>query len=50
MIIFQGSDDKIVHPQVSRQMAKALETRGIPCEYIEYPGETHGFLRKESNI
>jgi len=50
MIIFQGSDDKIVYPQVSRQMAKALRKRGIPCEYIEYPGETHGFRRKESNI
>jgi len=50
MIIFQGSDDKIVHPQVSRQMAKALRKRGIPCEYIEYPGEAHGFRRKESNI
>jgi len=50
MIIFQGSDDKIVHPQVSRQMAKVLRKRGIPCEYIEYPGETHGFHRKESNV
>ena len=50
MIIFQGSDDKIVHPQVSRQMAKALEVRGIPCEYVEYPGESHGFRKKESNI
>ncbi len=50
MIIFQGSDDKIVPPEVSRQMAKILEARGIPYEYIEYPGERHGFRRKESNI
>lgn len=50
MIILQGSDDEIVPPEVSRQMAKALESRGIPYEYIEYPGERHGFRRKESNI
>jgi len=50
MIIFQGSDDKIVPPGVSRQMVKALKARGIPCKYVEYPGEAHGFCMKESNI
>ena len=50
MIIFQGSDDKIVPPRVSRQMSKALEARGIPCKYVEYSGEAHGFRMKESNI
>jgi len=50
MIILQGSDDRIVRPEVSQQMARALKNRGIVCEYIEYPGETHGFRKKESNI
>jgi len=50
MIIFQGSEDKIVTPEVSREMARSLKERGIDHEYIEYPGEAHGFRIKDNNI
>ncbi|MFW9996372.1 MAG: prolyl oligopeptidase family serine peptidase [Candidatus Odinarchaeota archaeon] len=50
MIILQGSDDKIVTPENSREIVKMLEKLGIEHEYIEYEGETHGFRRKENQI
>jgi dipeptidyl aminopeptidase/acylaminoacyl peptidase len=50
IIVFQGSDDKIVTPQCSREVAEALEKKGIRCEYIEYEGEQHGFRSKQSKI
>ena len=50
MIIFQGSEDKIVPPQCSREMADILKEKGIPYEYIEYEGEAHGFRTKKNNV
>ena len=50
MIIFQGSDDKIVTPDCSREVAEALKKRGIPYEYVEYKGESHGFRTKKNNV
>jgi len=50
MIIFQGTDDKIVTPECSREVADALKKRGIKYEYVEYEGEAHGFRSKESNV
>ncbi|MFX0062150.1 MAG: prolyl oligopeptidase family serine peptidase [Candidatus Hermodarchaeota archaeon] len=50
MIIFQGSEDKVVTPEVSREMARTLKKHGIEHEYIEYEGETHGFRSKKTNI
>lgn len=50
MIIFQGSDDKIVTPDCSREVAQALKERGIEYEYDEYEGESHGFRTKNNNV
>jgi dipeptidyl aminopeptidase/acylaminoacyl peptidase len=50
MIIFQGSDDKIVTPDCSREVAQALKERGIEYEYVEYEGESHGFRTKKNNV
>ncbi len=50
MIIFQGSDDKVVPPENSREMAEILKKKGIHHEYYEYPGEDHGFRKKENLI
>jgi len=50
MILFQGLEDKIVTPEVSREIVKLLGEKGIKHEYIEYEGEGHGFLKKETNI
>ncbi len=50
MIIFQGSEDKIVTPDCSREMAEILKQKGIKYEYVEYEGEAHGFRTKENNV
>ncbi|MFX0182589.1 MAG: prolyl oligopeptidase family serine peptidase [Candidatus Hodarchaeota archaeon] len=50
MILFQGKDDKVVVPEVSREIAEILKEKGIFHEYIEYEGESHGFRKKENNI
>lgn len=46
MIIFQGSEDKVVPPENSREMAKILASKHIMHEYYEYPDEGHGFRQK----
>ena len=50
MIIFQGSEDKIVPPKVSREMAQILKSKGIKSAYIEYPSESHGFRQLENRV
>lgn len=50
MILFQGSEDKIVPPETSREMKQILDEKGLRCEYIEYEGEAHGFRSKQNNI
>jgi dipeptidyl aminopeptidase/acylaminoacyl peptidase len=50
MIIFQGSEDKIVTPDNSREVAQTLQKRGIDHDYVEYEGESHGFRIKENKI
>ena len=50
VIVFQGLEDKVVPPPVSREIAQALEYQGLHYEYVEYPGEGHGFRSSEANI
>jgi dipeptidyl aminopeptidase/acylaminoacyl peptidase len=50
MIIFQGTADKIVTPECSRELARNLKERGIMYEYVEYEGESHGFRIKKNNV
>ncbi len=50
VILFQGTEDRVVPPDVSREMVRVLEERGVPHEYVEYPGEGHGFRGAETSI
>ncbi len=50
MIIFQGSKDKVVPPENSREVANALKVKGIYHEYYEYAGEAHGFRDKKNLV
>ena len=50
MIVFQGLDDKVVPPELSRELIDNLEQREIFHQYIEYPGEGHGFRKLETRI
>lgn len=49
MIIFQGSEDKIVPPSQAEMISNALKKKLIPHSYILFEGEQHGF-RKSENI
>lgn len=49
VITFQGSEDEIVPPSQSEQVVEALRSKGVPCAYVLYEGEQHGF-RKAENI
>ncbi|WP_338768376.1 S9 family peptidase [Massilia sp. METH4] len=50
MIFFQGLDDKVVPPQQSETMVKALRQRGVPVAYVELEGEGHGFRKAETIV
>jgi len=50
VILFQGLEDKIVPPDQAETMAAAMERNGIPCAYIAFAGEQHGFRKAETNI
>jgi dipeptidyl aminopeptidase/acylaminoacyl peptidase len=49
LITFQGMEDEIVPPSQSELIVEALRKKGIPCAYVTYEGEQHGF-RKSENI
>jgi len=46
--IFQGEEDKVVPPNQSEEIVKALKANGVPHEYHLYPGEGHGFRKSET--
>jgi poly(3-hydroxybutyrate) depolymerase len=50
MILFQGLEDRVVPPRVSREVVAMLSERGIEYEYVEYSGEGHGFRSSKTNI
>jgi len=49
VIFFQGTEDRVVPPNQSQSMAKAVRSKGIPVAYVEFEGEGHGF-RDARNI
>ncbi len=48
LAIFQGSEDRVVVPAQSADIARALQGRGVPLLYQVYEGEGHGFRRRET--
>jgi dipeptidyl aminopeptidase/acylaminoacyl peptidase len=49
VLLLQGLDDPVVPPQQAELMFAALRAGGVPCAYIGFAGEQHGF-RKAENI
>ncbi|VVB87910.1 Acylamino-acid-releasing enzyme [uncultured archaeon] len=49
VIFFQGLEDKIVPPEQTEKMFRALLRRGLPVSYLPFEGEQHGF-RRSGNI
>jgi dipeptidyl aminopeptidase/acylaminoacyl peptidase len=50
LLILQGSEDPIVPPNQAYMIRDALQAKGVPVAYIEFPGEGHGFRRAENII
>ncbi len=50
LIVLQGKNDPRVLPIESDEIVAAAKANGVPVEYIVFPDEGHGFLKKENNI
>ncbi len=48
IILFQGTDDKVVPPAQSEMMLDALREKGLPVAYLSFEGEGHGFRDSEN--
>ena len=48
LILFQGLEDKIVPPSQAELMFEAVKAKGLPCAYVPFAGEQHGFRRAEN--
>lgn len=50
LIVFQGSEDKVVPPNQSEMIVDVLKKKGVPVAYLLFEGEQHGFRRAENII
>ena len=48
IILLQGLEDRIVPPNQAQLMFDAVRSKGIPCAYLPFEGEQHGFRRAEN--
>ncbi len=49
-IVFQGMNDVRVLPVESEEIVAGAKKKGIPVDYVTYPDEGHGFVKKENQI
>ncbi len=50
MLIAQGANDPRVKLAESDQIVEAMQRHEIPCEYLVFPDEGHGFVRPENRL
>ncbi len=50
LIVFQGSNDVRVLPVESDEIVAGVKKNGVPVEYVVFPDEGHGFVKKENLI
>ena len=50
MLVIQGKNDPRVLQVESDEIVAAVKKNNVPVEYIIFPDEGHGFLRKENRI
>ncbi len=50
MLVVQGANDPRVLQVESDELVAAVRANGVPVEYLLFPDEGHGFLRKQNRI
>ena len=50
LIVFQGANDVRVLKIESDEIVEGAKKNGVPVEYVIYPDEGHGFVKKENLI
>ncbi|KPK07408.1 MAG: hypothetical protein AMS20_02855 [Gemmatimonas sp. SG8_28] len=50
LMVLQGANDPRVLQVESDEIVEAARANGVPVEYIVFPDEGHGFVRKENEI
>ena len=49
-LVLHGANDTNVPVVEAEQVVQGLHERGVPCKYLLYPDEGHGFVRLENKI
>ncbi len=50
VMVLQGANDPRVLQVESDEMVEAIKASGVPVEYVIFPDEGHGFMKKENEI
>jgi dipeptidyl aminopeptidase/acylaminoacyl peptidase len=50
LMVLQGANDPRVLKIESDEVVEAVKKNGVPVEYVVFPDEGHGFLKKENEI
>lgn len=50
MLVVQGANDPRVLQVESDELVAAVKANGVPVEYVLFPDEGHGFIKKENRI
>ncbi len=50
LLVAQGLTDPRVPPSESEQIVKAVKARNVPCEYVTFPDEGHGFVKLHNRL
>lgn len=45
---FQGDQDEVVPPNQSEMMFNEVKNKGLPCAFLLFKGEGHGFVKAEN--
>ncbi|HNV53110.1 MAG TPA: prolyl oligopeptidase family serine peptidase, partial [Tenuifilaceae bacterium] len=50
VMVLQGANDPRVLQVESDEIVEAIKKNGVPVEYVIFPDEGHGFVKKENEI
>jgi dipeptidyl aminopeptidase/acylaminoacyl peptidase len=50
LLVAQGMTDPRVPPSESEQIVTAVKSRNVPCEYVTFPDEGHGFVKLHNRL